>query len=247
MIYSKVFLRLHWGFSISYPQASKAKPSYYLPPPTTLIGALSYGKFRGIDNKTYNNRTGSPALELRVRAAAAYDKSFVGGYVEDIIRNVIMYFQRKSSEGEEKKSRRMLEKLRYGVVPTGKVYAPNQIIKVVYVADMDKSELERLSWSIVRLGCKECLVSVEDVEIGEAKRVKGRLKTSYYFPATVNVIEKEKVTYVEFWDTDGFVWGKMGKPVTYAIPVVGYPLRSYEVTVEANEAYEVGGEYVVFA
>ncbi|QIW22819.1 type I-A CRISPR-associated protein Cas5 [Sulfolobus sp. S-194] len=240
MIYSKVFLKLHWGFYVSYPEASKAKPSFYLPPPTTLIGALSYGKYRGIDTKAFKGKAGSPALELKVKAAASFSDEFVGGYTEDIIRSVIMYFQRRERRGDPK--------FRYGVVPTGKIYAPNQIVKVVYVAEMEKEELERLSWSITRLGCKECLVSVEDVEIGEAKMVKGKVRTSYYFPATVNVPDKEKknIMLVSFWDENGFIWGGSANVMTYVIPVIDYPLKIREVEVEAKEAYEVGGEYVVF-
>jgi CRISPR-associated protein Cas5a/b/c len=237
MLYSKVFLRLHWGFSVSVPFASKAKPSFYLPPPTTLVGALAYGKFRGVDNRAEKGKMVSPAFGLKVRAAASYERDFLGGYIEDIVKNVIMYFQRKE--------RRLEERYRYGIVPTGKVYSPNGVIKVVYVADMDRGELEKLSWSITRLGCKECLVSVEDVEIGDAKKVKGRVKTSYYFPADVKVISG-RVEYVDFWDENGYIWGSSGNTLRYAIPVVGYPLTYNEVEVEANEAYEVGGEHVVF-
>lgn len=244
MFYSKVFLRLHWGFYVSYPQAAKARPSFYLPPPTTLIGALSYGKYRGIDTKVFKGKLGSPAIEFaiefKVKAAASFAPDFAGGYSEDIIRNVVMYFQRKE--------RRNNPKYRYNVIPTGKVYAPNQIIKVVYVADMKREELEKLSWSITRLGCKECIVSVENVEIGEAKRVRGSVKTSYYFPANVTIPESErkKVIVVNFWDENGFVWGRTGTPISYMIPIIDYPLKVREVEVKANEAYEVGGEYVVF-
>ncbi|BCU69799.1 type I-A CRISPR-associated protein Cas5a [Stygiolobus caldivivus] len=236
MLYSKVFLKLHWGFYVSYPQASKAKPSFYLPPPTTLVGALSYGKFRGTDTKLFKGKPGSPAGEFKVKAAATFAKEFAGSYSEDIVRNVIMYFQRKE--------RRMDPRYRYNVVPTGKVYAPNQVVKVVYVTDMGKEELERLSWSITRLGCKECLVSVEDVEVGEAKAVKGRVKTPYYFPASVKVVSG-RVENVDFWE-GRYGWGSSGNTVMYSVPVVGYPLRTREVEVEAEEAYEVGGEYVVF-
>ncbi|MBW9141925.1 MAG: type I-A CRISPR-associated protein Cas5a, partial [Candidatus Aramenus sp.] len=36
--YARVLLKLHWGFSVSVPSASKAKASFLLTPPTTLKG-----------------------------------------------------------------------------------------------------------------------------------------------------------------------------------------------------------------
>ncbi|WP_405049891.1 type I-A CRISPR-associated protein Cas5a, partial [Saccharolobus sp.] len=144
MIYSKVFLKLHWGFSVVKPSAAKAKPGFYLPPPTTLIGALSYGKFRGVDNDNLGKVYGSPAYNFRnVMATARLESE--GAYTEDIIRNVISYFQRK----ERRENPRYI----YGVIPTGKVYMPNGRLVAVYVTDsMSKEELEKLSWSITRIG-----------------------------------------------------------------------------------------------
>ena len=241
MLYSKVTLKLHWGFSVVLPSASKSKPAVFLPPPTTLIGALSYGKYRGYDTALISKKLGSPAYEFTgIKAAARFADDAIGGtYIEDIVRNVIMYFQRSQ--------RRLQPEYRYGVIPTGKVYAPNDKIIAVYVTDsLSRDELERLSWSITRLGCKECFVSVEDVEIGEAKRVSGKVKTKYYFPATVKLIDGN-VKYVDFWDENGLIWGKEGNRVRYALPLSHYPFKSVEAIVEAKEAYEVGGEYVVFS
>ncbi len=156
-----------------------------------MIGALSYGKFRGVDNTNLGKVYGSPAYNFRnVMATARLESE--GAYTEDIIRNVISYFQRK----ERRENPRYI----YGVIPTGKVYMPNGMLVVVYVTDsMSKEELEKLSWSITRIGGKECLVSVENVEIGEAKKVSGRVKTSYYFRDTVKVVgKKEFLEYVTF-------------------------------------------------
>lgn len=239
MLYSKITLKLHWGFSIVTPSAAKSKPSLYLPPPTTLIGALSYGKFRGQDNFIIDKNMASPAYNLgKIKAAARFCD--VGAYIEDIVKNVIIYFQR---QGE----RRLDPKYRYGAIPTGKVYYPNRNLKVVYVVDsIGKEELEKLSWSITRIGCKECFVSVENVEIGEAKPYSGKVKTMFYFPANVKLL-KGNVEYINFWDDIAFLWGEEGKKVRYALPITHYPLMSTEAEVEAKESYEVGGEYVVFA
>ncbi|MGC8567287.1 MAG: type I-A CRISPR-associated protein Cas5a [Caldisphaera sp.] len=270
-IYSKVFLRFHWGFSVVEPLVAKAKLGLYLPPPSSLIGALSYGKFRGIDNinlgeihaeqdnkrrgkkgRTDSNLGASPAYNFRnIKSTARLETKLEtevagleieGAYAEDIIRNVISYFQRKSG------GRRSDPKYIYGVVPTGKVYMPNGILVVVYLTDsMSEEELEKLSWSITRIGAKECLVSVEKVEIGEAKKVSGRIRTKYYFRDTVKVVENQEfLEHVTFWDDNGYIWGREGNKVGYYLPIRIYPLASEGVEVEAKEAYEVGGEYVVF-
>jgi len=240
MIYSKVFLKLHWGFSVVKPTAAKAKSAFYLPPPTTLIGALSYYKFRGIDTDRVGKIGGSPAYKLKgVKATARLASE--GTYIEDIIRNVLSYFQRPE--------RRLDPTYKFGVVPTGKVYSPGGTLVAVYLTDtMSKEELERLSWGIIRIGCKECLVSVEDVEIGEAKKVSAKVTTKYYFPDRVKIVENEEFTeYVTFWDEKAYLWGEEGTPERYVVPLRIYPLKSKEVTVEAKEAYEVGDEYVVLA
>lgn len=242
MIYSKVTLKLHWGFAVSHPIKAKAKPSYLLPPPTTLIGALSYGDFRGLESDLLGNYMGSPAYKLQAKirgAFASFSKGFSGAYIEDIIRNVAYYYERYKDRSHW-----------YNVISTGKVYAPGQEINVVYLTDsLSEDELKRLSWSIIRLGCKECLVSVKDVEVGEAKEAKGRIRTSYYFPADVNLLSSQSsVIIVDFWDSSGYLWrGKANKDnwVKYAMPRPGFPLLRSEVEVDAKLAYQVGDEYVV--
>ncbi len=240
MIYSKVSLRLHWGFSVVKPGSAKAKQSFYLPPPTTLIGALSYGEFRGIDTAKFGQLQGSPAYEYYANVKATAKLVSEATYSEDIIKNVISYFQRKKRWTDPKYI--------YGVIPTGKVYMPNGEIVAIYVTNsLTKEKLEKLSWSITRIGCKECLVSVESVEIGEAKKVSGKVKTCYYFPSNVKIVGSKGFTeYANFWDQNGYLWSKEGSLVKYVLPLRLYPLASREVEVEANEAYEVDGEYVVF-
>ncbi|WP_238026458.1 type I-A CRISPR-associated protein Cas5a [Metallosphaera javensis (ex Hofmann et al. 2022)] len=234
LTYSRVKVRLHWGFSISYPTASKEKRGTLLPPPTTLVGALSYGRFRGVDSG--DDLRSSPAISImdKVRVASARFEG-EGTYIEDIVRNTVSYFQKP----ERKADRRYM----FNVVPTGRVYTPGGLLTLVYVTEIPEDELRRLSWSIIRLGSKEGLVSVEDVEVGRALPVRGKVRTSYYFRASVPHSLGDLV-YADFWE-GGMSWGKEGKLVRYAIPLKQVPLRSVEVGVEAQEAYRVGDEYVV--
>ncbi|QKR00723.1 type I-A CRISPR-associated protein Cas5 [Metallosphaera tengchongensis] len=236
--YAKVRLKLHWGFSVSVPLAAKAKPSFFLPPPSTLKGALSFSKYRGVD--TVGGR--SPASEFEdVLAFARFSDDTVASYSEDVVRNVVLLFQRPE--------RREDRTYWFNIVPTGKVLSPaGEIVSVFVTNKFTKKELEDMGWSIMRLGSKEGLVSVEEVETGEAKAVSGKVSTKYYFPATAAVEESHtpKLVYAEFWE-GGFEYGKEGKRVRYAVPLQRFPMKSIEVTVNSRKAYEVGGEYVVVA
>ncbi|MCY0860746.1 MAG: type I-A CRISPR-associated protein Cas5a [Sulfolobaceae archaeon] len=236
-LYSKVTLKLHWGFSVSYPSVSKSKPSFLLPPPSTLKGALSFGKYRG---KDVINGKYSPAKEFEdMLAYARYSDDTVASYSEDVVRNLVMYFQRPERRAERR--------YWFNIVPTGKVISPSGKIIAVFITDqLSREELEKLSWSIVRLGSKESIVSVEEVEIGEAKPISSRVKTRYYFPASASVDPSYAplLVYVDFWE-GGYEFGKEYTPVRYAIPLQRFPIASVEVAVDAKKAYEVGGEYVV--
>ena len=240
LCYSKVFLRLHWGYAIR-KRTTKAKPAFLLPPPTTLIGALSFYRYRGIENVLFNKKSiESPAFYLKGVKATAKLSSFAS-YVEDIIRNVIFIYQRKE---------RQLDPLsRYNIISEGKVYSPGGMLIVVYIANtLAKEELEKMSWSIARIGSKESVVSVEDVEVGEASKVSGVIETDYYFPATVSVVEKEEfINLVPFWDEKAYIFDQDAKKEAYMLPLRSYPIISTKVKVNAKEAYKVGDEYVVFA
>ncbi|AEB95257.1 type I-A CRISPR-associated protein Cas5a [Metallosphaera cuprina] len=244
LTFSKVKVRLHWGFSVAYPATSKAKRSTILPPPTTLIGALSYGEYRGVDSldfpsspaEAFNSESkASSQPEKVICAAARFDDDSAVTYSEDVIRNVTSYFQ--------KPERRNDERYIFNIVPTGKVYGPNATLRLVYVTTIPPDKLYRLSWSIVRLGSKEGLVSVEDVEVGEAKETSGNLETKYYFPETVEH-KTGPVVLANFWK-GGFVWGEKVESVRYVIPLNPFPISSTSIEVNAKRAYEVGGEYVV--
>ncbi|MEW9492540.1 MAG: type I-A CRISPR-associated protein Cas5a [Candidatus Aramenus sulfurataquae] len=237
--YARVLLKLHWGFSVSVPSASKAKASFLLPPPTTLKGALSFAKYRGVDSL----KGGSPAKEFEgVFAFARFSDSTLASYTEDVVRNVVLLFLREKYKKEKEHW--------YNIIPTGKVISPSGELLVVYVTDkISEDDLERMAWSIIRIGSKESLVSVESVEVGKAKEVKGvKVKTKYYFPATAKVLPDYSplVIYADFWE-GGYDFGKEGKIVRYAIPLQKFPIKSVEVEVEAQRAFEVGGEYVVVA
>ena len=238
--YSKVFLRLHWGYAVR-KRSNKAKPAFLLPPPATLIGAISFLKNRGIENVLIDKKNiGSPAFYMKGLKATAKLTSFAS-YVEDIVRNVVCLYQRKE--------RQLDPSHRYNIIPEGKVYSPGGMIVAVYVTDsLTKEELEKMSWGIIRIGSKESIVSVEDVEVGEAKKISGVVETDYYFPATVEVVEKEEfVNLVSFWDEKAYIFNQDAKKEVYMLPLRSFPIISTKVKVNAKEAYKVGDEYVVFA
>jgi CRISPR-associated protein Cas5a/b/c len=248
--FSLVRMKLHWGYAVSVPGASKQKPSLLLPPPTTLVGALSYGKFRGRDSEFLSGQNASPAIFLGdVRAAARFADGCAGMYAEDVVKNMISYFQEARKDKETGQMRTTSMKYRSNIIPSGRVYAPGSELLALYVtSDLDPDELKKLSWSIIRLGSKEGLVSVEEVRTGVAKPVQGRVRTPYYFPAMVRHggFEGADFMLLDFWE-GGYAWGKEAAKKTYVVPMPRFPIACNEVWAEAKEAYECDGETVVFS
>lgn len=260
MEYLKVRLRLHWGYSVSLPSTTKTKPSHILPPPTTLLGALSLRRYRGKEE-------GIPQIPREFRGITATAKFGDGTrttYMEDIVRNVILLWQRKD--------RRTDVTYWYGAIPTGRVYSPNGELVAVFLGE-GVSSFEEDAWGIQRIGSKEGIVSVEEVEKGKAEPLgKGNYETEYYFPYLMSDSGRMRRRTVEgsfrienfrfrSWEENrkeggaeegggkGKRRGRRDEPgsrdIPYVLPVVDYPMRTKAVYTEAMEAYRVGEEVIV--
>ncbi|MEZ0248720.1 MAG: type I-A CRISPR-associated protein Cas5a [Thermoproteus sp.] len=168
-----VRLQIHWGFSVKMPNQSAAQFAVYMPPPTTLVGALAYAC-------GYKRDAGGDAGELLRDVRWA---SF--GFLEDVDvpldvlvvgdfnKNLIAPYQRSDN--------RMLD-MAFGVQAMEKVYAPGFEALAVYFGDVER--YKDCAWSIVRLGNKEALTNVLDVEVCDVARVgAGVFKTPLYVNA----------------------------------------------------------------
>lgn len=188
----KVELAAHWGLISRIVPYSKSRRVLKLPPPTTLIGALSYpfAYYRKLPENlsiTLSSANILRRLIVSAHASLASPASIYG----DINR---VYWYHKARK-QAKTDAVALEKLY--LTPTRIQEYP--IINIIYVVDPEAAEnlmgiwwnemLEALAWSMTRIGQRESIVSTLNVE---SKLVKpenvSAVETAYYLP--LNVVEK---------------------------------------------------------
>jgi CRISPR-associated protein Cas5, Apern subtype len=243
----RVFAELAWGYSIRLPGYAKRQSSHTLPPPSTLIGALAYPVAFGTGECFLEGKnlvsSAQKFMSCILAASARYTENSVASLTEDINRYLIAQFQ--------KKERRKEPAYRFGAIPVGKVYAPSQEMEFVYALDGEscskifgdkwKEKLISASYSIIRLGSKEGIVSIKHAELQKSKEIKGeKITTPFYFPQdSVNLATIKNEYYVEeFWEVD-YTWRNVNAPRLYIVPGTRSPIRSKVVEVVAKRAFEV--------
>lgn len=266
--------RYHWGFWVRVPGTSKFQATLPIPPPTTIIGALAYPlarrgvlSYQGVrweGEVLLDKKLGpmSPAglLEKYIYATASFDIDQSMGYMwDDLNKFVTLLFQETTKGTDEEEAvggRRYLMKYRTGALPAGKVYYPSGVLSMVLLVDEGlreivpgklEDELRMAAWQITRVGSKESIVSVEEVQLSEAKPLEERrVRTRYYFPARLGEVEG-RFFRESFWSGG---WGRSTglRREEYIIPGSKVPLKSEEVEVSLTgegRAFKVNGEVVV--
>ncbi len=186
---------LHWGFSVRVVSESAAAHPYLAPPPSTLIGALAYGlsvvkgfsECLEVDGGLYSSAV--KAKELVRWAAFAYAaKGKVFGLPAphtDMVKVFRLPYQRGARHTWDQKD------MWFGACGHGKVYAPLMGFKILYLIDDDRAsgelsehDIVKACYSICRLGSRESLVSVTNVEVSRRIEELTRcpVKTRFYFP-----------------------------------------------------------------
>jgi CRISPR-associated protein Cas5a/b/c len=186
----------HWGFSVRYITESAGSQQYPVPPPSTLIGALAYGlsAVKGLPEFDYiQERRGEKLVSgaYRLRKAVLWATfSFTSGNTaaveySDFIRSFRLIYQRGTRHTWDQKD------MWFAVSASGKVYACNSAFKALYLFNSDElqnlriklEDLIHASFSIVRIGSRESLVSIKKVTPSSSiEEVKAPLETEYYFP-----------------------------------------------------------------
>jgi len=247
----KVELEYHWGFSIRRPYLSASEPSLKIIPPTSLIGALSRGlaylngwsEVVERENKYY-----SSAIRILNKckwATMALKGTFLPGIglveTRDILRAVIAHYQRR--ENIEPGAVMFAPQLH------GRVYAPSLRVCAVYIVEDDYlTEVSRATWGILALGCKESLVSVEDVKVVGLEESKERIVETRFLFERKLIKSVKRGDYME--DT-----GSIPTPLHYQLASVKreattyiLPLRRIEVEVATEGLVlkdEEGDKYIV--
>ena len=170
---------------------------------------------------------------------------------EDVSKYNTLLFQR-TVEG-----RRYLPKYRSGIITSGKILYPDGRAIIAYLLnpgklstllkDGLKEKIENAAWQISRIGSKESMFSVDNVEIfNGVPPIKGTVKTKFYFPANVGKIEEMGFYYREnFWKGG---WGNLDEPefVEYIIPGKKLPIETCSIRVdEVKEAYKFRDDEVL--
>jgi len=181
LYYVKVLMKLSWGFTGRKLFSSKSRESYIVPPPTTLIGALSYGYARL--NKIPEEDGGlSSAERIRKLIYSVHEK--INAPVAQYADISKIWFV--SIPHTKRAERRPTAK--YDAVAVGKAYKGvsrgEPDFEVLYIArEQDHAKVIASSaHSIIRVGGSYGLISVEDVEYGSLSCVsESEASTLYSF------------------------------------------------------------------
>lgn len=187
--------RFHWGFAVRAPGQSAVQTPFLFPPPGTLIGALA----RAAGSADADHYGG---LEREVRwAAFGYEEEIPGLPVAslvsvDITRHLVAPYVRKEYRKEEQ--------YKFAAVPTGKVYAPAFRAVLFYFGER-MSRLRDVAWGIFRIGNKESLFEVREVEICRVSKAAGsEVETLVYVPKDKAVpILPDRVVELKMWLREG--------------------------------------------
>jgi CRISPR-associated protein Cas5a/b/c len=155
-------IQVHWGFRVALPLYTATQPTFKIPPPTTLLGALAYQALR----------TSRPEVIIE-------GGSLLSSTVE--LLNVINWVTGRFQDFNPKAAIEVIDLTRYittlgvrtgnlypgspyiwAVQGRGKVYLPSVTLEAVYLT-RDPESVERWATGIWRLGSRECPVSVVEV------------------------------------------------------------------------------------
>jgi CRISPR-associated protein Cas5a/b/c len=244
-----------WGYSIKRQMISKAQFSLSIPPPTSLIGAITYGL-----GKLLSEGEIKVDKNQKIRSLAYYFFDiflFASAFITDfgmewtdINRYQILQFQRPE--------RRYEEEYRFGAVPAGKIYVNGKII-AVYVIDEENAikkigtdyekKLLMSSYMINRIGNKESIVSVNKAEFAKLEYSENKtFCTKFYHPLkaikSVSLCREKNEFMMSFfkeyfWNESGYEWGGDVKFEEYLIPADRAPLRFRWINITANDDYKV--------
>lgn len=189
-----VKLKVPYGISVYYPQATTTAPAYPLPPPTTLIGALAYPYLRKTADSEVEIVGGKPySLARRLLNKVLYTSAGSEGYSmsRDVERVLQAIYLRKDYWGRAE--------MLYTIGVRGVTYYLDDNLYILYIVS-DRS-LADYAYGIVRLGRKESMVTVEDVVVERVEDVvkavgRGSFKTIFYYLTKVATGCQEERAYI---------------------------------------------------
>jgi len=225
----------HWGFSIRSVGSSAASLQYLAPSPQTIVGAFAWSltRFLGIP-EVVNGYSSTRLLidkNIVLWATARLEGSIAPN--SDMIRLLRAPYMREEYRASRDRQ--------FGVSAFGRIYSPMLRTVLALVIDMDALKsfvygygfngdviemLKAVASSIIRVGSKESIVSVDNVAIHRATNIRiNPIETSFYTPITciennvldVNAIQTSVPRYSEkHYELRGEV--EIGREIPILIP-----------------------------
>ncbi|WP_148683426.1 type I-A CRISPR-associated protein Cas5a [Fervidicoccus fontis] len=211
------FLPVSSAVNFGIITATKSRTSFRLPPPTTLIGALSYPLAK-LKNFPESSEDYMPKL-LSSSLRGVYFRSGLSLLPYSTVTKMWFY---KKNERELKSDAFAYQRL---------YVSGESDLSVIYLFDEDaasrnlghrwKEEVIAASFSMVRLGDKESLISPTKVSYGVAEEICNKeFVTDYTVPLTQIGLKVESfdggvVEIVEHYD-----WRKMSGPTSMGMPTI---------------------------
>lgn len=199
----------HWGFSVRLPYTSAGGKSYQIPPPSTIVGALSkpYCREKGVTTLRssrgeyysctwdFLEKYGKHIREIAatVEISAPYEgllRQFRAPYRQSKYRKITRVEPKKgkkgSSENETEESERVVVDNRrewFGVSAFGFTFSRNFTLVILLDEGKYAEDLRRYALQITAIGSKESVVTIENVEVkNKIKPITKAVKTRFYFP-----------------------------------------------------------------
>ena len=177
-------VRLSWGFSVRAPGTSAGGSSLSLPPPSTVVGAIARGvALNKRWGEVYGREAYSTAYKLArhlLAAGAGLLEGFVAPYASTMRFLSIPYLRRENRRNVNL----WFSAQAFGLVAAGDSRLCLAAVFSESIAEegVRLRDLEAAAWSIIYLGAKEGLVSVEEAGATEVEESTGGI-TGYYLPA----------------------------------------------------------------
>lgn len=230
---------LSWGWSVRYPGLSAGGPSLPLPPPSTLVGALSRGIAKivkqgelteiKVGRKSHHASTTYVYARHLLAAGARLieTSSFLRG-AHDVVAAPTKVMQRILQHPYMRPENRKNMGLAFGVEAFGLVMAPSAVLEILLVFKdqildlVDEETLLAGAMSISYVGSKESLVSILNAKVEEVYETTGG-ETKYYVSMDA-VKERDRILgfAVSFWDPrDPSAYApsrKLAKKMEFLIP-----------------------------
>lgn len=235
----------HSTLSFGIVTGNKSRPVFSIPPPTTVIGALSYPLAK-IEGEAESGKNYMPAVLARALEGVYVT---VDGPAIPYTTITRMWFydpDDKVMRSDAYGYQRLYVRPRWAKGPS---------IKAIYVFDAIKAEkLFGQKWkekllasaaAVLRLGDKESIVSVEAVDYGEAEALSmDKVETRYIVPMSERLAVKpaelgQEVEVYEFYD-----WRKLKDPNLVDLPTTrvafAYDRKNFSAGKLIVEALESG-------